>query len=132
MMRSSCVQSYGGGNGGDDSAERMQTARSPAIMESPTSHCLCMEGPSKTRCLRLSSYHHNISAVKKDPNRYPKGWNRKKVKALIAHYENQSDEEAIAEDEAAYRSTHETMMAVPTDLVPTVRKLIERRIGRRN
>lgn len=65
----------------------------------------------------------------KDPNRYPKGWDRKKVEALARHYENQSDDEAIAEAEAAYADTETTMMPVPTDLVPQVQKLIAQRVG---
>jgi hypothetical protein len=60
-------------------------------------------------------------------NRFPKGWNEKKVREVIAYYENQTDEEAIAEDEAAYRRPTHTMMEVPIDLVPEVRKLIARR-----
>ncbi|HSZ57792.1 MAG TPA: hypothetical protein VK797_19170 [Tepidisphaeraceae bacterium] len=40
---------------------------------------------------------------RKDPNRYPKGWNRAKVQALIEHYENQTEDEALAELEAAFR-----------------------------
>jgi len=64
---------------------------------------------------------------KRDPNRYPKGLNRKKVAELIDCYENQSDEEAIAEAEAAYRSNKITMMGVPVELVPDVEKLIARR-----
>lgn len=35
-------------------------------------------------------------------------------------------EEALAEDEAAFETTTETAMIVPTDLVPTVRDLISR------
>jgi len=35
--------------------------------------------------------------------------------------------EAVAEDEAALDSPVETMMTVPTDLVPEVRELIARR-----
>jgi hypothetical protein len=34
--------------------------------------------------------------------------------------ENQTDQEAIAEDEAAYHSATVTMMAVPVELVPAV------------
>jgi hypothetical protein len=64
---------------------------------------------------------------RKDPNKYPKGWNLKKVKELIAHYENQSDEDAAAEDDAAYESTRLTMMAIPVELVPQVQKLIAKR-----
>ena len=65
----------------------------------------------------------------KDPNRYPKGWNRQKVERMIAHYENQTDEEAIAEDEAAYSNPAFTMMQVPKALVPQVQKLISKRAG---
>jgi hypothetical protein len=66
---------------------------------------------------------------RKDPNRYPKGLNRKKVQAIIAHYENQTDDEAIAEDEAAYNDPSFRMMQVPNELVPKVRRLIAKRAG---
>jgi hypothetical protein len=66
---------------------------------------------------------------KKDPNRYPKGWSGKKVRQVIAHYENQSDDEAIAEAEAAYRKRTSALIEVPIKLLPQVRKLITRRAG---
>lgn len=66
---------------------------------------------------------------KKDPNRYPKGWNRKKIETLIEHYESQSDDEAIAEAEAAYRKRQSSLIEVPIKLLPEVRKLIARRAG---
>jgi hypothetical protein len=69
------------------------------------------------------------AAKKKDPNRYPKGWNRRKVEQIIAHYEKQTDDEAIAEDEAAYKDPSYTMMQVPKSLVPQVQKLISKRAG---
>jgi len=65
----------------------------------------------------------------RDPNRYPKGLNRKKVQALIDHYENQSDDEAIAEAEAAYADKSTTMMQIPKELVPKVQKLLAKRAG---
>jgi hypothetical protein len=68
-------------------------------------------------------------AKKKDPNRYPKGWNRQKVQRVLAHYENQTDNQAIAEDEAAYNNPLFTMMQVPVELVPRVQKLIAKRAG---
>lgn len=68
-----------------------------------------------------------IASRKKDPNKYPRGWNRKRVEAVIAHYENQTEHEAVAEDEAAYRAIETTMMQVPVELVPAVQKLIARR-----
>jgi hypothetical protein len=49
------------------------------------------------------------------------------VQALIDHYENQSDDEAIGEAEAAYRSTRLSMMPVPVELVPAVERLIAKK-----
>jgi len=66
---------------------------------------------------------------KKDPNRYPKGLNRKKVRALIDHYDHQTDAEAIAEAEAAYRKRSSVLIEVPVKLLPAVRELIHRRAG---
>jgi hypothetical protein len=61
---------------------------------------------------------------KVDPSPYPKGWNRKRVESIIDHYENQTDDEAIAEAEAAYKAVKTTMMQVPVELVPRFRRLI--------
>ncbi|MCI0438303.1 MAG: hypothetical protein L0177_04135 [Chloroflexi bacterium] len=54
-------------------------------------------------------------------NRFPPGWDEKRVKSVISHYESQSEDEAVAEDEAAMGST---VMSVPAELVPEVRELI--------
>ena len=59
--------------------------------------------------------------------KYPDGWDEGRVKRVLAHYEQQSDEEALAEDEAAYESTTHTAMEVPVDLVPAVRELLAKR-----
>jgi len=59
--------------------------------------------------------------------RFPPGWDEDRVRRVLEHYEKQSDEEAVAEDEAAYESTSHTTMAVPVDLVASVRELIARR-----
>ena len=66
---------------------------------------------------------------KKDPNRYPKGWTASSIRRLIDHYEGRSEEDAAAEDDAAYNGTKHTMMAVPVKLVPEVQKLIAKRAG---
>jgi len=34
---------------------------------------------------------------------FPEGWNEERVRRVLEHYERQSDEEAVAEDEAAVR-----------------------------
>ena len=58
---------------------------------------------------------------------YPPGWDEERVKRVLAHYESQSDEEAVAEDEAAYESTIYTAMEIPVELVPAVRELLAKR-----
>lgn len=55
---------------------------------------------------------------------FPPGWDDARVKRVLAHYESQSEEEAMAEDEAAAESSTDTLMAVPRPLVPAVRELI--------
>ena len=52
------------------------------------------------------------------------GWDESRVQQALDHYETQSDEEAVAEDEAAFESTTHTAIEVPVDLVPEVRELI--------
>ena len=59
-------------------------------------------------------------------SRFPPGWDEKRVRELIEHYESQTEEEAVAEHEAAYESQTDTMMGVPIPLVPKVRELIAR------
>lgn len=59
-----------------------------------------------------------------DRNRFPPGWDLDRVRRLIQHYESQSDEESIAEDEAAFEDPTKTTMDIPTELVPTVRSLL--------
>jgi hypothetical protein len=64
-----------------------------------------------------------------NPVKYPKGWDEDSIRALADHYDKQSEDEAAAEDEAAYRSTRTTMMAVPVKLVPKVQKMIAKMAG---
>jgi len=59
--------------------------------------------------------------------KFPEGWDESRVKRVLAHYESQSEEEAVAEDEAAYEQKDQTLMEVPNELVPVVRELIAKR-----
>ena len=59
-------------------------------------------------------------------NRFPKGWNEARVREVLEHYESQTEEEAVAEDEAAFRRRDQTVMIVPKGLMPTITKLITR------
>ena len=60
------------------------------------------------------------------PPSFPKGWDEKRVSELLDHYESQSEEEAVAEDEAIWLDPEQTVMEVPSRLVPAVRELIAR------
>ena len=65
----------------------------------------------------------------KKRNRFPPGWDEQRVRAVLEHYEAQTEEEAVAEDEAAYEDAAQTFMEVPKELVPKVRELIARHSG---
>lgn len=58
-------------------------------------------------------------------NRFPVGWNEDRVRSVLEHYEQQTEEEAVAEDEAAFRLRGQTVVVVPKRLVPEVTRLIE-------
>jgi hypothetical protein len=57
-------------------------------------------------------------------HRFPPGWDEERVRKVLAHYEEQTEAEAVAEDEAAFEDPSQTMMEVPTALVPAIRELI--------
>ncbi len=59
--------------------------------------------------------------------KFPPGWDEERVRKVLAHYEEQTEEEAVAEDEAAFEEPKETVMEVPKELVSTVRELIAKR-----
>jgi hypothetical protein len=64
--------------------------------------------------------------MKQSPKNFPPNWDESRVRDLIKHYESQSEDEAVAEDEAAFDPTSGTTMNVPTELVPVVRELINK------
>lgn len=64
--------------------------------------------------------------MKKAKQKLPEGFTPKDIQAILDHYENQTDDEAVAEDEAAFRDGEMTMLQVPTKLVNKVRAMIER------
>ncbi len=59
--------------------------------------------------------------------RFPPGWDAERVRDVLAHYENQSEDEQFAEIEAAREAEGTILMAVPTELAPEVRALIARK-----
>ncbi len=57
------------------------------------------------------------------PNDFPEGWDESKVDRVLAHYDAQTDDEAVAENEAGLAPS-ETVMSIPRELVAKVRKRI--------
>ncbi len=57
-------------------------------------------------------------------SKFPPGWDEEKVRRLLAHYEQQTEEEAVAEDEAAFEDSTQTVIEVPKELLPVIRELI--------
>ena len=57
-------------------------------------------------------------------SRFPEGWDEEKVRKVLRHYQDQTEEEAVAEDEAGYEDRTESIVEVPIELVPAVRELI--------
>jgi hypothetical protein len=58
--------------------------------------------------------------------RFPPGWDEESVRGVLAHYEDQTEDEQFAEIEASREEEETTLMAIPTKLVPEVRALIAR------
>lgn len=56
--------------------------------------------------------------------KFPPGWDEARIREILAHYENQTEDEQFAEIEAAREAEGITMMAVPTELEPKVRALL--------
>jgi sulfur-carrier protein len=62
--------------------------------------------------------------TKKKSPVYPTGWDEERIRKLAEHYDNQTEDEQVAEHEAAFRAEGQTVMVVPTELVPDIIKLI--------
>jgi len=57
--------------------------------------------------------------------RFPAGWDEKRLKELVAELDARSEEEWLAADEAAATGeAGHTVITVPTSLVPEIRRLI--------
>jgi hypothetical protein len=57
-------------------------------------------------------------------NRFPKGWDEQRVRRVLSHYETQSEEEQVAEDENAFKDIDRTVVEVPVELMPLIREII--------
>ena len=57
----------------------------------------------------------------------PPGWNEESIRKLAEYYDNQTEEEQVAEHEAALAAEGHTLMVVPTELVLEIAKLIAKK-----
>jgi hypothetical protein len=62
--------------------------------------------------------------------KFPKGWDEERVRQVLRHYETQTEEEVVAEDEAAFEDPTQTVIEVPRELVPQIRELIAKHENR--
>lgn len=60
----------------------------------------------------------------KTKNEFPPGWDEERVQSVIAYYDQQTEDEAVAEAEEALQNESSVLIEVPIELVPTVRELI--------
>jgi hypothetical protein len=57
---------------------------------------------------------------------YPARWDEERIRRLAERYDNQTEDEQVAEHEAAFVAEGQTVMVVPTELVPQIIKLISK------
>jgi hypothetical protein len=63
--------------------------------------------------------------MKKQKQQFPKGWDERRVQELIAELDARTDEEWVAADEAAAADANDqTVITVPTALLPEIRRLL--------
>jgi len=62
--------------------------------------------------------------TKKKNQEYPAGWDEERIRKLAEHYDSQTEDEQVAEHEAAFLAEGQTVMVVPSELVPEIVKLI--------
>jgi len=58
---------------------------------------------------------------------YPSGWDEDRIRNLAQHYDDQTEDEQVAEHEAAFRAEGQTVMVVPSEFVPEIVKLISKK-----
>ena len=60
--------------------------------------------------------------------RFPAGWDEQRVKNLLAELDTRTEEEWVAADEAAAaEGEQQTVVTIPTALLPEVRRLLAAR-----
>ncbi|MGD0540326.1 MAG: hypothetical protein ABSB33_02300 [Tepidisphaeraceae bacterium] len=71
----------------------------------------------------MSKNEHARRRSAKDPNVYPKGWNRERVHDVIKYYDRLKDQPVLDRPRVA-KADELVWMEIPEGLVPKVQKLI--------
>lgn len=75
--------------------------------------------------LRALSEEEEEATMNEKVSRFPAGWDADRVKRLIDYYENMSEDEQVAEDEAAAAEQKgQAVITVPEELLPAIRRLL--------
>ena len=64
--------------------------------------------------------------IKKTTN-FPPGWDEERVRRILRHYDSLTEDEEVAEDEAAFEDFTQTVMEIPNELVSAVRASLAER-----
>lgn len=59
----------------------------------------------------------------KNTTNFPPGWDESRVKRVFHHYDSLNEDRPVAEDEAAFEDSTQTVMDIPNELVPDVQGL---------
>ena len=58
-------------------------------------------------------------------SKFPDGWDADRVRKLIDYYEGLTEDEEVADDEAAMaEQSGQTVITIPNELLPAVRQLL--------
>ena len=80
----------------------------------------------KLAAYRPATTSASAMKAKKDSKVKSDRWDEAKLRRIIDYYDNQSDEDAAKEIETAPLAEEVTLVEVPNELLPQVRKLIAR------
>jgi hypothetical protein len=62
-------------------------------------------------------------------SKFPTGWDEDRLNAVITHYDQQTEDEALQEDEMMFEDPAQTIMEIPRELVPAVRELLAKHLA---
>jgi hypothetical protein len=79
----------------------------------PGSSWVCNAAKDVESILPPAAEETTMNKRKSKRQKSPPGWDEKRFRKVLEHYENQTEDEAFAEGEAAYEAEGQTVMIVP-------------------